>query len=94
MGLSDLTEARKRWLAELRRLLQALDDDDFLAAWKHVLLHGEPSAAEKQTFAEAAILRDRQKQERAMREALAATADLPRYHVIALSRYHEHGSAR
>ena len=28
-----------------------------------------------------------------MREALAATADLPHYHVIALSRYREQGSA-
>ena len=92
-NIFNLADARERvWLSELRELLLSLDDDAFLETWKDALRSGDTSEAERQTFANIAMERGRRRTARAMQEAIEATADLPRYHVIALSRYHEHVS--
>jgi len=92
-NIFNLADARERvWLSELRELLLSLDDDGFLETWKNALRSGDTSEAEREAFANVAIERDRRRMARTMREAIEATADLPRYHVIALSRYHKHVS--
>lgn len=79
----NLADARERvWLDELRALLLSLDDDDFVATWKATLRGGDATEAERQTFANIAIERDRRRMARTMREAIEATADLPRCHVL------------
>ncbi len=81
-AIIDLADAREqRWLREMRHLLLALDDEEFVDVWKLALRCGA-TEAERRAFADVAIERDRARMKRAMNEAVAATRDLPRYDLI------------